>query len=189
MGYLIILAGFIAIIGGAYWKGHSAGYDSAKADDEPVLQRLRENNAKAEAANETLQGDVNHVRELAGVCNARVTELSKIGETTSRAVNAALAKAERDRLTFEARVDGYAKAASTPSTKSKEQQCDAVRNVLGDVSDRMREVLGIGPDVPAAAAPASVPPSSTPAAPVPVVATPAPGVKKPLPPAVRMPPK
>lgn len=183
IAYGLVLLGIVVAFGAMWGKGHQSGYASAKADDKPVIEQLQTDKATAVTANKSLQADVDDVRGKAAVCTAKVATLSGIGDDVRKSLKSAeanMAKRDRDQRAI---LDRYLAGAKAPSTGTRQEQCDDATKVLGDLSDRMQQVLGPPVNAPSVAPPAVTAP--TPKPPAIAQPAPAPAAGKPLPPAVR----
>jgi septal ring factor EnvC (AmiA/AmiB activator) len=163
--YGLILAGVLGLFGGAWWTGHSAGDEARRKIDEPLIAKQGAELELVKSQNANLQGDLQKIRGDVDSCNSAVAQLKKDSdEAISQMEQIIRLSEERRRATqqAQARLDAAARAQRPSTPVAEDQDCRAVRVVLGEYSDRVREALGMTPPpgrlTITAPAPAAAPP-------------------------------
>lgn len=143
MLYALLLVGVLAMFGGTYFTGHTNGVKDQQAIDEPLIASAKAERALAVAANEGLQADLTRIRGDVNACNSQVAKIRADSDLAIAAMDKIIAESEARKRGYEVMLARFKAGANPTQPVPKDLQCEAARSALGDLSDHMRNVLGL----------------------------------------------
>lgn len=144
MIYLIAIAAFAAMVGGAYFTGRGQGVDEQKGLDEPVIARLSAEKALLDGANKRFAADLSLVRGDVISCNTKVDALKADGQSAAAVQEQIIKESEQRKKDYARIMADYKAAITTSRTLAPDKQCAAATSVLMNLSENMRALDALG---------------------------------------------
>ncbi len=143
MALAIGAAGILAVLVGGGWWSYDAGKTAQREADRPVIEKLTGDRALAQAANANLRTEFDKIETETKACSAKVEALGKPTATARSELAAVKIAADQRVKLLETRLTEMQRRAASVSNLKPEMKCEAAREVLGELSDHMRNILGI----------------------------------------------
>lgn len=142
--YGLLLAGFVAMLGGAYWTGHSNGVDGQKRVDEPLIAAARAEREVAIQANVSLQEMLNKVAGDVDACNTQVAKIKADSDEAIRNMDLITRESDERKKVYAKIIARYEAQAKATTPVAPDLQCRAARETLMSLSDEMKALDALG---------------------------------------------